>query len=170
MTFVKGNTLYKLAKKPSLKERFEDKVLPEPNSGCWLWLGMVNNGGYGEIKCKGKEKAPQVRAHRVAWELYRGSVPEGLCVLHRCDTKLCVNPAHLFLGTHRDNNLDMRSKGRERPPSGEQHWNFKLTEDQVAQIRAADGTQATIAKAFGTHQSVISRIKNNKRRATVKSR
>jgi hypothetical protein len=145
-----------------LKERFESKFIPEPFSGCWLWTGGSFNQRYGQMKSNGK-RIPQL-AHRIAWELYRGQIPEGLCVLHRCDTPLCVNPDHLFLGTHRDNNLDMRVKGRERPPYGEEHWNAKLTCGDVRQIRDAIGTHAVIAKQFGVSQPHVSRIKNYKRR------
>jgi len=164
MPFDKGNDLWKSVTRKSLKERFEAKFVPEPNSGCWLWTGMTHfDRGYGLIKLRGSQ-APPEGAHRVSWQLYRGEIPEEMCVLHRCDTPLCVNPDHLFLGTHRDNNLDMRAKRRERPPFGERHWNVKLTSDQVREIRETVGTQAAIARQFGVAQSQISRIKNNKQR------
>lgn len=91
-----------------LATRFEAKIEPEPNTGCWLWVASVNACGYGTIGVHGKS----VLAHRVAWTLYRGEIPVGMCVLHICDTPPCVNPAHLFLGTPRDNAVDRQKKGR----------------------------------------------------------
>lgn len=91
--------------------RFEAKYIPEPNSGCWLWLGPVKIGrrqGYGQFTLEGKT----VGAHRAAWRLFRGTIPDGLFVCHKCDVRTCVNPDHLFLGTHVDNMVDMESKGR----------------------------------------------------------
>lgn len=93
----------------SLDERFWEKVSPEPNSGCWLWVAGRNTSGYGTIKCRpGGTRS----ATRISWELAFGSTPSGLFVCHRCDTPSCVNPGHLFLGTHRDNMLDAVRKGR----------------------------------------------------------
>lgn len=79
--------------------------------GCWLWTGSVNSKGYGRIWYPPHRF---VFVHRLAWTLAYGPVPDGLCVLHRCDTPRCVRPDHLFLGTIRDNNHDMMRKGRDR--------------------------------------------------------
>lgn len=89
-------------------ERFEQKIMPEPMSGCWLWTASLNDGGYGLFCLDGKDRT----THRVSWRLYRGEIPEGLCVLHKCDTRACVNPDHLFLGTYKDNNNDCVAKKR----------------------------------------------------------
>lgn len=88
---------------------FHGKYIPEPNSGCWLWTAGVGIGGYGRLWCG----AGLTRyAHRFSYELAFGPVPSGMFVCHRCDTPACVNPDHLFLGTHRDNMRDMQQKGR----------------------------------------------------------
>ena len=84
---------------------FEERYIPEPNSGCWLWLGDLDSGGYGRLKIKGKT----YRAHR--FSLLREQQTD-LFVCHKCDTPSCVNPDHLFLGTHSDNMKDMVSKNR----------------------------------------------------------
>ena len=89
-------------------DRFMAMVSPEPNTGCWLWLGSARPNGYGLFFLGGKT----VGAHRAAWMLVRGPIPSGLFACHHCDVPACVNPAHLFLGTAKDNAADMDSKGR----------------------------------------------------------
>jgi hypothetical protein len=89
-------------------EQFQDRCVPVPESGCWLWLGSVSSGGYGQLKIGGKLH----RAHRLAWIVFRGPIPAGMMVCHRCDVPLCVNPDHLFVGTARDNFRDCLAKGR----------------------------------------------------------
>lgn len=95
-----------------LVERFEAKCMPEPNSGCWLWLSTVTRKGYGMFRLHRSEQ--RQRANRLAYAIYRGPIPAGMMVLHRCDNPGCVNPDHLFLGTAADNTNDMIGKGRWR--------------------------------------------------------
>jgi hypothetical protein len=91
---------------------FSRRIGPMNERGCLLWAGAINRGGYGTI---GKRPAP-LYAHRVSWELSHGPIPAGMCVLHRCDNRRCVEPSHLFLGTIADNNADKVAKGRQAKP------------------------------------------------------
>lgn len=113
----------------SLSERFWRKVKVGSASECWLWQAAKQNKGYG-VMCDGT-------AHRIAWKLAYGSIPDGKCVLHRCDTPACVNVRHLFLGSIGDNNRDMFLKGRGhiRIHRGEKNPSAKLTWEQVNEIR-----------------------------------
>ena len=96
----------------TLADRFMHFVLPEPNSGCWLWIGSLDRKGYGGLRVAGELK----RATHVSLALSGRPIPPGMCVLHRCDTPACVNPDHLFVGTFKDNTQDMIGKGRNSPP------------------------------------------------------
>lgn len=98
-------------KRRSLAERFWAKV--NKTDGCWLWTGCKDPKGYGYIGTGGR-RGPTKSAHRVSYELEHGEVPEGLHVLHDCDTPSCVRPSHLFAGTPLDNTRDMMRKGRAR--------------------------------------------------------
>lgn len=148
-------------KRKPLRERFEAKVRVDP-SGCRLWAG-VTNGRYGVIS-RGGHQGPRVYAHRAAYELSIGPIPPGMCVCHRCDVPLCVNPEHLFLGTHQDNSQDCVRKGRHGGgmPAGEGSPNAKLTEEQVKYARASvwtgRHTQAQLARFFGVTEQAISEI------------
>ena len=98
--------------------RFSNSYIPVPEAGCWLWLSSVNrkNGKarYGVMSIREEPHLnPTGRfAHRLSWELFKGKIPPGMHVLHKCDTMTCVNPDHLFLGTNEDNVRDCMAKGR----------------------------------------------------------
>src|SRR5690606_28396088 len=94
----------------SLRDKFMSKWEPVTETGCWLWTGAA--GRYGILVVRRNGKSKTLRAHRVAYELFRGEVPAGQVVCHRCDVPFCVNPDHLFTGTQRDNLLDGVRKGR----------------------------------------------------------
>lgn len=91
-------------------EQWEISWVPVPECGCHIWTGHVDKDGYGELRVYGQTK----KAHRYAWERKHGEIPDGMSVLHRCDVRPCVNDVHLFLGTQRDNMLDMIAKGRSK--------------------------------------------------------
>lgn len=92
----------------SVLHRVLENSMPEPMSGCLIWLNGTGNSGYGKFRI-GHSKDYQV--HRIAYAAQYGDIPEKMCVLHRCDVRTCVNPNHLFLGTHKENTRDMMSKG-----------------------------------------------------------
>ena len=100
-------------KSKSIKEEFEDRFIPEPNSGCWLWIGPIFKlrGGYG---CFNYKTELMQRAHRVSWKLYcDNTITEKDHVLHKCDNTICVNPDHLFIGDQILNMYDKSMKGRQ---------------------------------------------------------
>jgi hypothetical protein len=135
-------------------DRFMKYVEPEPNSGCWLWVGAWGGDGYGYFRI-GRRLA---HSQRMSYELFRGPL-NGLWALHKCDNPPCVNPDHLFLGTQDDNMDDSARKGRQQ--RGSRHWQAKLTEDDVRAIRAlrAEGTKPrTLSEMFSIDTSQISRI------------
>ena len=136
----------------TVQERFDDLAWPEPMSGCWLWGGDISTDGYGTF-WMGKS----VRAHRASWELHRGPIPEGMWVLHRWDNRACVNPDHLFLGTHRNNMDDMARKGR--APRGERNGMTKLTEVQALEILSSTERSGLLAQRFGVSSECVRRIR-----------
>jgi len=99
------------------------------------------------------------KAHRFSYQHFKGPIPEGMCVCHTCDNPSCVNPDHLFLGTHTDNMRDKMSKGRGGHLIGSRHQGSKLTEQQVLAIRADKRRQIDIAAAYGIKQPQVSEIK-----------
>ncbi len=142
----------------SLSSRFHSKIMADPNSGCWLWTAHVNLGGYGRIGLERSKKTDS--AHRISWKLYNGAIPDGLFVLHKCDVPSCVNPDHLFLGTHADNMADMVRKGHTIRCSGKKNGRAKLSDDEVKQIRSLRGeiSQREIGLLFGVNDRSVSAI------------
>lgn len=126
--------------------------IPEPNSGCWLWLGNINYLGYGMVR-DGRMRS----AHRASFEVFRGPIPDGMDILHRCDVRCCINPDHLWLGSHRDNMRDMRTKGRNRAYSGSLHPLAKLTEDIVLKARESGILPIEFAEQNGISKSAAAR-------------
>lgn len=139
----------------SFHERFWSKV--NKTEHCWLWTAHKNRLGYGTYMVNSKRRS--YLAHRFSWEINFGSIPNGLCVLHKCDVRSCVNPDHLFVGTQKDNILDMVNKKRNTHPRGEKNPKCKLSDDQIILIRKDLRKQSDIAKEFGVVQTTISKIK-----------
>jgi len=94
-----------------MSERFDEKISPCPNTGCWWFDGNPDTNGYGRFRIGGKGSKLDM-AHRVSYELHKGKIPDGKLVLHTCDNRLCVNPDHLYAGTYQDNAIDAVSRGR----------------------------------------------------------
>jgi hypothetical protein len=137
-------------------QRFWDKVSRD-DDGCFRWTREKNLKGYGRFLWKGQRYA----AHRFVYAITRMSDPGELLVLHHCDNPGCVNPEHLFLGTARDNTIDMCRKGRHADFRGEASPSRVLTNEKVVAIRLACGhrkTQTAIAKEFGVHTATVSSI------------
>lgn len=135
------------------KEWFLSRVAQ--GDGCWMWQRSLDAHGYGQTWFRRKVS----KAHRVAWTVLVGEIPEGLHVLHKCDNPPCVNPDHLFLGTNQDNIRDRLSKNRPRGGvRGASHRSAKLSWDQVEEIRRRYiwGNGRALGREFGvTHASIV---------------
>lgn len=146
----------------SRPSRTFDEQVYRDSDGCWIWMGRRSPDGYGKYRPAGT--TDEHRAHRYAYELWVGPIPEGLLVCHSCDVPLCVNPAHLWTGTPLDNAQDRTAKGRGRngrvkgsPPT----WR-KLSDEQVAEVRvlldSTELTRAEIGARFGVSAPLIQKI------------
>lgn len=161
---------------PARKRPFHEHYVVDAN-GCWLWGGSRRR--YGTVKIGGVTR----KAHRVSWEMAHGPIPEGLMVLHHCDVPACVNPDHLFIGTHLDNMADAVRKGRHKTPPpcpaekrargerngmvkhpgllcGEKNGRAKLTDEERSEIvdrRRSGESCEDVARRYGVHVSTIVR-------------
>jgi hypothetical protein len=132
---------------------FEDKWVPVTESGCWIWTASADHRGYG---CFGIKRR-KWKAHRAAWLIYKGEDPGKLFVCHQCDVPSCVNPDHLFLGTHADNTADMVRKNRQSV--GSRRTFAKITEEDVYSALCDARSSSAIARDLGVHRSVIIRAR-----------
>lgn len=141
----------------TIKERFDLKWMPEPNSGCWLWLGTAQgiNGPPTGMRPRFWDGRKSEYAYRASWEIHKGPIPPGHLVCHSCDVPLCVNPDHLFIGLWSDNMSDCAAKGRTNKPKGEATARAKLTEDQVRMIRASSAPSKRLARQLGVDDKTI---------------
>lgn len=145
--------------KVPLSERFWSKVERGAEDKCWRWIGATEGTGYGYLG--GTRRQRSIKAHRYSYEHHFGAIPKGLCVCHTCDNPPCVNPAHLFLGTHAENNADRESKGRGSDKRGELNPNAKLSYTdaiEIRELRSHGLTQQSIADRFQVSQNAISQI------------
>lgn len=132
-------------------ERLWGACMPEPNSGCWLWLQSVNHRGYGQLDFRGKK----TKAHRASWTVHKGEIPDGMMVLHKCDNRSCINPDHLFTGTAQDNSNDMVLKGRAP--------NRKLSPLLIKEVRIrkrAGETYKSMAEEYGVAPQTLGQAVN----------
>ena len=141
--------------RPYLRKCPKQRLLEGSDRGtgpdsCWVWKGAkFGNTGYGQIQYQGKP----TRTHRLSYQVFVGDIPDGLLVLHRCDVRVCINPSHLFLGTHKQNMDDMRSKGRENFAKGERIGAAKMTEEKVREARrlwkSGKYTKSSLCRRYG---------------------
>lgn len=132
----------------------ENKLAFISESGCWVWMAATaSQGKYGYVRHNGRNRL----AHRVFYEHYKGPIPDGMCVCHTCDVSLCVNPNHLFVGSHKDNSDDMfRKKRGKLPPApvrGEKNRNSRYSDEFIASVRRHYAENTTtfkqLAEKFG---------------------
>lgn len=144
-----------------MADRFWERVAVEDADMCWEWTGgrtsskWVNYGKFTD------EDGKTVMAHRYSWLIHYGPIPDGMFVLHHCDNPICVNPAHLFLGTHEDNMRDMVAKERQSRPAGSSHYRTALTESDVLAIRSDTRPRAEIAKQYGLTTKNVGKIQRH---------
>lgn len=129
--------------------RFWSHVTRGKAGGCWIWSGLLTNTGYGRYGKGGR------RAHRIAYEIAFGSVPDGMCVLHKCDVPSCVRPDHLFLGTQADNMRDMARKGRAR--GGAQAGLDANRLREAHQLHSKGLSFSAIARQIGSTHTTVAR-------------
>lgn len=142
------------------EKRFWDKVDTSSPCGCWMWRGTKSSSGYGAFRIGSRTDGTRrrVSAHRHAYELKNGPIPHGLYVLHSCDEPFCVNPAHLRIGTQKDNMADRC----DRHPDSWAKTPKKLTEAKVLEIARSSGLQREIAARYGISQVMVGKIKGGR--------
>lgn len=128
------------------------------SSDCWYWMAYTDPAGYGIFIANGENKA-----HRTSYKLFKGEIPQGMKVMHKCDTRCCVNPDHLVLGTQADNVKDMVKKGRNKtvPKPGAANPMARATNEVVAAIRSevkAGALQIAMAEKYKLSKMTVSRI------------
>ena len=141
---------------PTFPNIIEQYSIPEPNSGCWLWLRAISSTGYGQATAPPPAKA--IGAHRLSYMIHHGPIPPGMDVCHRCDNRACVNPAHLWVGTRNQNVQDAVAKRRHA--HGTATHGAKLTESDVVAIRADGRLHRVIAAEYGLSRTHVSLIKS----------
>lgn len=144
--------------KRTLKEKLFDRLEYVTESGCLLWTGPEHCGGYGVVGHNRKKNM----AHRLAWEIEKGPIPAGMCVLHKCDTRRCCNVNHLFIGTKKDNSEDMVSK--DRSCRGGRNYKTTLTNEEVIAIYSdRESFSSEIGRKYGVSRQAIHGIRSGRR-------
>ncbi len=141
-------------RKMSWHAMFADRVQPTV-AGCLEFTGCRNHDGYGAVTCGQKKWS----AHRLSYFLANGEIPESSVVMHSCDNPACINPAHLGIGTIKDNVIDMERKGRARKSVGSAHGQSKLEEADVRLIRSSPESGASLARRLGVSKVLVCQIR-----------
>jgi hypothetical protein len=147
-----------------IRRRLARRTRVDPVSGCWLWIGSIGTEGYGQFHIRGRLNGWLDKAHRASYRAHNGPL-NGLCVLHHCDNRPCINPDHLFLGTRTDNNADKLTKGREARLAGVRNGRAKLSEQQAIEAASRSGKGESlmrIAKDYGVTRGAIAHIVTGK--------
>lgn len=134
---------------------------------CWEWTGALEKFGYAQLSFKGRI----IKAHRLSYIAFIGEIPKGLLICHKCDNPSCVNPDHLFLGSHKDNYDDMVNKNRDNFPKADFHYKSLLSRREVKEIKKfpLELNNVQIGKIYNVDRRVISNIRNNKTYKSVDS-
>lgn len=169
----------------SLEAKLWRHVVKGSDDACWMWGGHRSRFGYGRLAHHDAGGIKRIlAAHRVSWQVARGPIPPGQCVLHKCDNPPCCNPEHLFLGTPADNNRDRHQKGRSAMGAragsvvhmkamrrGESHPSTRVSDADVAEIRRAyaakEATQVELGRRFGLRDTHVSNIVRGLNRGAI---
>ena len=143
------------------KKTIYDHSIPEPTSGCWIWIGACLKDGRGNITREINGKKKSIRASRFSYEAFVGPIPTGMLICHKCDTPSCVNPQHLYCGTSKDNYWDSRNKNRHYVRNRSNHSLNKLSDEDIKYIKDNHATESTssLANRFGVAFTTISNIR-----------
>ncbi len=148
---------------PVTKEWLKERVVLDPIKGCWIWQMARSGRGYGTLSQNGKLR----NAAAVAYELFKGKIPNGHQIRHTCDVKPCINPDHLITGTSHDNQMDSVERGLHRTIHGEKHPNSKLRNWQALEIRSSPIGCTTLSKIYGVSEHTIRQIRKGNRYADI---
>jgi len=154
-----------------LEVRYERKIVRGSEPGdCWIWHGNRNQAGYGQFRVGRTGNGPVISVHRWAYERAKGPIATGLLVLHKCDNPRCSNPEHLYVGTQLDNARDRserhpNARGYKRPVGLTRAG--RICDDEVREIRAAEGTTGEIAARFGISEAYVHGIRTRRRKSGV---
>ncbi len=150
-TILRNNKIKRNRRGIDIKERLFEKI--EKTNTCWIWKGCLIESGYGTIGYKGKNFV----VHRLMYELFVAKIPEGMLACHICDNKLCCNPSHIFLGTHKDNLVDMVNKKRSN--FGEKHHNARLKTEEAREIKFSKEKNTILSDRFKVSAGHIDNIR-----------
>lgn len=141
--------------RPITKEIIEERSRVVTETGCWIWIGRVSGNGYGLLKRLNKSMS----AHRASYEAFCGEISDGMNILHKCDTKTCVNPDHLYQGTHIQNMQDMKNRGRGYSAFGNEFAKRKINEEKALKIFNSTASNKETAELYGVSKTTVHRIK-----------